>query len=68
MPSFQSVERHIEHLDLIHSDICDLKFVQQEVVINILLSLLMIAPSIVICTHSKVRERDRDIFFYKKRG
>ena len=26
--SFQSVERHIEHLDLIHSDICDLKFVQ----------------------------------------
>ena len=27
-PSFQSVERHIEPLDLIHSDICDLKFVQ----------------------------------------
>ena len=25
---FQSVERHIETLDLIHSDICDLKFVQ----------------------------------------
>ena len=68
MSSFQSVERHIEPLDLIHSDICDLKFVQQEVIINILLSLLMIAPSIVICTHSKVREGDREIFFYKKRG
>ena len=27
MSSFQSVERHIEPLDLIHSDICDLKFV-----------------------------------------
>ena len=26
--SFQSVERHIEPLNLIHSDICDLKFVQ----------------------------------------
>ena len=26
--SFQSVERHIEPLDLIHSDICNLKFVQ----------------------------------------
>ena len=26
--SFQSVERNIEPLDLIHSDICDLKFVQ----------------------------------------
>ena len=26
--SFQSVERHTEPLDLIHSDICDLKFVQ----------------------------------------
>ena len=26
--SFQSIERHIEPLDLIHSDICDLKFVQ----------------------------------------
>ena len=26
--SFQSVERHIEPLDLIHSDICDLKLVQ----------------------------------------
>ena len=26
--SFQSVERHIEPLDLIHSYICDLKFVQ----------------------------------------
>ena len=26
--SFQSVERHIEPLDLIHSDICELKFVQ----------------------------------------
>ena len=26
--SFQSVERHIKPLDLIHSDICDLKFVQ----------------------------------------
>ena len=25
---FQSVERHTEPLDLIHSDICDLKFVQ----------------------------------------
>ena len=28
MLSFQSVERHIEPLDLIHSDICDLKLVQ----------------------------------------
>ena len=28
MSSFQSVERHIEPLDLIHNDICDLKFVQ----------------------------------------
>ena len=27
--SFQSVERHIEPLELIHSDICDLKFVQR---------------------------------------
>ena len=27
MSSFQSVERHIEPLDLIH-DICDLKFIQ----------------------------------------
>ena len=26
--SFQSVERHTEPLDLIHSDICDLKFIQ----------------------------------------
>ena len=26
--SFQSIERHIEPLDLIHSDICDLKLVQ----------------------------------------
>ena len=26
--SFQSVERHIEPIDLIHSDICDLKFIQ----------------------------------------
>ena len=26
--SFQSVERHTKPLDLIHSDICDLKFVQ----------------------------------------
>ena len=26
--SFQSVERHTEPFDLIHSDICDLKFVQ----------------------------------------
>ena len=26
--SFQSVERHIEPLDLVHSDICDFKFVQ----------------------------------------
>ena len=26
--SFQSVERHTEPLDLIHSEICDLKFVQ----------------------------------------
>ena len=26
--SFKSVERHTEPLDLIHSDICDLKFVQ----------------------------------------
>ena len=26
--SFQNVERHTEPLDLIHSDICDLKFVQ----------------------------------------
>ena len=26
--SFQSVERHAEPLDLIHIDICDLKFVQ----------------------------------------
>ena len=26
--SFQSVERHTEPLNLIHSDICDLKFVQ----------------------------------------
>ena len=26
--SFQNVERHIEPFDLIHSDICDLKFVQ----------------------------------------
>ena len=25
--SFQSIERHIEPLDLIHSNICDLKFV-----------------------------------------
>ena len=28
MSSFQSVERHTEPLDLIHSDLCDLKFVQ----------------------------------------
>ena len=28
MSSIQSVERSTEHLDLIHSDICDLKFVQ----------------------------------------
>ena len=27
-PSFQSAERHTESLDLIHNDICDLKFVQ----------------------------------------
>ena len=27
-PSFQSVERHTEPLNLIRSDICDLKFVQ----------------------------------------
>ena len=27
-PSFQSIERHSEPLNLIHSDICDLKFVQ----------------------------------------
>ena len=27
-PYFQSVERHTEPFDLIHSDICDLKFVQ----------------------------------------
>ena len=27
--SFQSIERHTEPLDLIHSDICDLKFVQK---------------------------------------
>ena len=27
-PSFQSVEKHTEPLDLIHSDTCDLKFVQ----------------------------------------
>ena len=26
--SFQIVERHIESLDLIHSEICDLKFIQ----------------------------------------
>ena len=26
--SFQSIERHIELLDLIYSDICDLKFIQ----------------------------------------
>ena len=26
--SFESVERYIKHLDLIHSDICDLKLVQ----------------------------------------
>ena len=26
--SFRSIERRTEHLDLIHSDICDLKFVQ----------------------------------------
>ena len=26
--SFQSIERHTEPLDLIHSDICDFKFVQ----------------------------------------
>ena len=28
MSSIQSVERHTEPLDLIHSDICDFKFVQ----------------------------------------
>ena len=28
MPSFQSVERPTEPLNLIHNDICDLKFVQ----------------------------------------
>ena len=27
-PSFQSIERHIKPLGLIHNDICDLKFVQ----------------------------------------
>ena len=26
--SFQSIERHIEPLNFIHNDICDLKFVQ----------------------------------------
>ena len=54
--SFKSVERHTEPLDLIHSDICD-SLCKQDVVINILLPLLMIAPSIVICTYSKVRMR-----------
>ena len=64
--SFQSVERHIEPLDLIHSDIYDLKFVQQEVVINVLLPLLMTTPSIVICTYLKSKDRRwRSLVFIK---
>ena len=56
--SFQSVERHTEPLDLIHSDIYVISnLYKQYVVINILLPLLMITPSTVMCTYSKVRMR-----------
>ena len=41
--SFQGIERNTEPLDLVHSDVCDLKFVQTRVAISILLLLLMIA-------------------------
>ena len=53
--SFESVERHIEPLDIIYSDICDLKFIQTRGGNKYLLPLVMIAQSTVICAYSKVR-------------
>ena len=57
MSSIQSVERHTEPLDIIHSDICDLKFVQTRGGNKYFIPLLMITPSNIMCTYSKVRIR-----------
>ena len=55
--SFQSVERHTEPLNLIHIDICDLKFAQKRGGNKYFIPFFMIAPSTTICTYSKVRMR-----------
>ena len=55
--SFQTIERNTEPLELIHSDVCDLKFVKQEAVISILLLLSMIPQNTVmwICSKAKMK-------------
>ena len=64
--SFQSVERHTEPPDLIHSDICDLKFVQTRGGNKYFITLLTIALSIVMFTYLKVRMmRDRNLVSIK---
>ena len=49
--SFQSIERTSEPLQLIHSDICDLKLFKLNVVRNIFLHSLMIAQDTVMFTY-----------------
>ena len=54
--SFQTIERNTKPLELIHSYVCDLKFVQtKREIISILLLLSMIAQNTTMCICSKVK-------------
>ena len=53
--SFQNVERHTEPLDLIHSDICDLKFVKTRGGNKYFITFVDDNTKYCLCTYSKVR-------------
>ena len=55
--SFQSVERHTKPLYLIHSDICDLKFVQTRDGNKYFITFVDDCTKYCYCTYSKVRIR-----------
>ena len=62
--SHQNVERHTKPLDLIHSDICDLKLVRTRGGNNYFITFVddstkycYVSPNIVTCTYSKVTMR-----------
>ena len=52
-PSFQTIERNIEPLELIHSNVCDLKFLQTRRGNKYFILLSMIAQNSPMCICSK---------------